>query len=34
MILSRDELKPLMGNLYYKAEDYVTFKHEAVHELR
>ena len=34
LIPSRDELKMQGNELFWKPEDYVTFKHDAVHELR
>jgi hypothetical protein len=34
LIPSRDELRQQMVELFWKPEDYVTFKHDAVHELR
>ena len=34
LVLSRTELKPLMTDLFWKPEDYVKFKSEAVNELR
>lgn len=34
LVLSRAEMKPLMTDLFWKAEEYVRFKHDAVNELR
>lgn len=34
LVLSRTEMKPLMNDLFWKAEEYVRFKHDAVNELR
>lgn len=34
LVLSRAEMKPLMSELFWKAEEYVRFKHDAVSELR
>jgi hypothetical protein len=34
LIPSRDELRTHMNELFWKPEDYVVFKHDAVHELR
>lgn len=34
LIPSRDELKQQRDELFWKPEDYATFKHDAVHELR
>ena len=34
LIPSRDELRIQINELFWKPEDYVTFKHDAVHELR
>lgn len=34
LVLSRTELKPLMSDFFWKPDDYVKFKSEAVNELR
>lgn len=34
LVLSRAEMKPLLPDLFWKAEEYVRFKHDAVSELR
>jgi hypothetical protein len=34
LVLSRAEMKPLMTDLFWKADEYVRFKHDAVNELR
>ena len=34
LVLSRTEMKPLMSDLFWKAEEYVKFKNDAISELR